>query len=122
MLAVCGGDLQEATIPAFAHLLRDVGIEVIYLGGNTPVDGIVSAVLAEDADPIGIGVSPANQVEIARALLEEMWIAGVLDAPVMLNGQIGACDGAPRSRLARITSGVKLARIRRKKSNSAGSS
>lgn len=70
-----------------ARILRDAGVEVIYLGVNQTPDMIVSAAIQEDVDIIGISSHASNY-----ALIEEL--LGLLrakqadDIPVVCGGNI----------------------------------
>ncbi len=70
-----------------ARILRDAGIEVIYLGVNQTPDMIVNAAIQEDVDIIGISSHASNY-----ALIEEL--LGLLrakqadDIPVVCGGNI----------------------------------
>jgi methylmalonyl-CoA mutase, C-terminal domain len=92
LLAMLGTDVHNKGIRTLAQLLRDLGVEVIYLGEHNTVDGIVNAVLAEDPDIVGLSYSTATYVHYTRELLDKMRGAGVGDVPVMLGGLIHQDD------------------------------
>lgn len=92
LLAMLGTDVHNKGIRTLAQLLRDLGVEVIYLGEHNTVDGIVNAVLAEDADIVGLSYSTATYVHYTRELLDKMRSAGIGDVPVMLGGLIHRDD------------------------------
>jgi methylmalonyl-CoA mutase C-terminal domain/subunit len=94
LLGMLGTDVHSKGIRTLAQLLRDHGVEVIYLGEHNTADGMVSALLAEDADVLGISFSTATYVHYTRDLLEKMQSAGVDDVPVMLGGLIHRDDEA----------------------------
>jgi len=94
LLGMLGTDVHSKGIRTLAQLLRDQGVEVIYLGEHNTADGMVSALLAEDADVLGISFSTATYVHYTRDLLEKMQSAGVDDVPVMLGGLIHRDDEA----------------------------
>jgi len=89
-----GTDVHSKGIRTLAQLLRDRGVEVIYLGEHNTADGMVSALQAEDADVVGVSFSTATYVHYTRDLLEKMKAAGVDDVPVMLGGLIHRDDEA----------------------------
>lgn len=88
LLAMLGTDVHSKGIRTLARLLRDNGIEVIYLGEHNTADGIVNAVIAEDADVVGLSYSTATYLHYTRDLMEKMQAADLNDVPVMLGGLI----------------------------------
>jgi methylmalonyl-CoA mutase, C-terminal domain len=92
LLAMLGTDVHSKGIRTLARLLRDHGIEVIYLGEHNTAEGIVKAVIAEDADVVGLSFSTATYMIHTRDLLDKMRTAGVDEVPVMLGGLIHAAD------------------------------
>lgn len=92
LLAMLGTDVHSKGIRTLAQLLRDRGVEVIYLGEHNTADGVINALVAEDADIVGLSYSTATYLHYTRDLLERMRAAGVADVPVMLGGLIHADD------------------------------
>ncbi|HKT72152.1 MAG TPA: cobalamin B12-binding domain-containing protein [Steroidobacteraceae bacterium] len=92
LLGMLGTDVHSKGIRTLAQLLRDAGVEVIYLGEHNSAEGFVNAIIAEDADVAGLSFSSATYVHYTRGLLEKMRAAGVGDVPVMLGGLIHAED------------------------------
>lgn len=92
LLAMLGTDVHSKGIRTLAQLLRDRGVEVIYLGEHNTADGLINALIAEDADVVGLSFSTATYLHYTRDLLERMTKAGVADVPVMLGGLIHADD------------------------------
>lgn len=68
-------------------ILRDAGIEVVYLGVNQTPEMIVHAAIQEDVDAIGISSHAANysQIEELVSLLARQ---GLADVPVICGGNI----------------------------------
>jgi methylmalonyl-CoA mutase C-terminal domain/subunit len=89
-----GTDVHNKGIRTLAQLLRDLGIEVIYLGEHNTIGGVVNAVLAEDADILGLSYSTATYLHYTRDLLQAMTDAGIGDVPLMLGGLIHPEDEA----------------------------
>ena len=54
LLAILGLDQHETGAVAIARLLRDAGMEVIYLGRFNLPEAIVSAAIQDDVDIIGL--------------------------------------------------------------------
>jgi len=87
-----GTDVHSKGIRTLAQLLRDHGIEVIYLGEHNTAEGIVNAAIAEDADIIGLSFSTATYLHYTKELMEKLRTAGAGDVPVMLGGLIHKDD------------------------------
>ena len=92
LLGMLGTDVHSKGIRTLAQLLRDRGVEVIYLGEHNTAAGMVNALLAEDPDVLGLSFSTATYVHYTRELLEKMRAAGVGDVPLMLGGLIHRDD------------------------------
>ncbi len=92
LLAMLGTDVHSKGIRTLAQLLRDRGVEVIYLGEHNTADGLINALIAEDADVVGLSYSTATYLHYTRDLLLKMRAAGVDDVPLMLGGLIHADD------------------------------
>jgi methylmalonyl-CoA mutase, C-terminal domain len=88
MLGMLGTDVHTKGIRTLAQLLRDAGVEVIYLGEHNTVEGMVSAVVAEDPDVLGLSFSTASYLHYVERLMVHMRERGVGDVPVMLGGLI----------------------------------
>ncbi|MEJ2409853.1 MAG: cobalamin-dependent protein [Novosphingobium sp.] len=94
LLGMLGTDVHSKGIRTIAQLLRDAGIEVIYLGEHNSVKGMARAAVDEDADLVGLSFSSAAYVTYTRQLIEEMNRIGAGDIPVMLGGIIHPDDHA----------------------------
>lgn len=92
LLAMLGTDVHTKGIRTLAQLLRDQGVEVIYLGEHNTAEGLIQALIAEDADVVGLSFSTATYLHYTRDLLDKMRAAGVGDVPVMLGGLIHPDD------------------------------
>lgn len=88
LLAMLGTDVHSKGIRTLARLLRDHGLEVIYLGEHNTADGLINAAVAEDVDVIGLSYSTATYLHYTAELMEKMRAAQVADIPVMLGGLI----------------------------------
>jgi methylmalonyl-CoA mutase C-terminal domain/subunit len=87
-----GTDVHSKGIRTLAQLLRDHGVEVIYLGEHNTADGMVNAMMAEDVDVVGLSFSTSTYVHYTRDLLDKMRAAGIGEIPVMLGGLIHRDD------------------------------
>jgi len=88
LLGMLGVDCHTKGLRTLARLLRDRGVEVIYLGEHNSAATMTNAVVTEDPDVIGLSFSTTTYLHHTGALLEEMRKAGVADTPVMLGGLI----------------------------------
>jgi len=68
-------------------ILRDAGIEVVYLGVNQTPEMIVRAAAQEDVDAIGISSHAANYSQIVE-LVELLRARGMADVPVICGGNV----------------------------------
>lgn len=89
-----GTDVHNKGIRTLAQVLRDAGIEVIYIGEHNTISGMVQALIAEDADVLGVSFSSSNYLDYAAQLVTEMREQGVDDVPVMLGGLLHQEDHA----------------------------
>lgn len=97
LLGMLGTDVHSKGIRTLARMLRDLGVEVIYLGEHNTADSMVRAAIAEDADVVGLSFSTATYLHYTRDLMLKMQQAGLAEVPVMLGGLIHA-DDAPALR------------------------
>jgi methylmalonyl-CoA mutase C-terminal domain/subunit len=88
LLGMLGTDVHTKGIRTLAQVLRDDGVEVIYLGEHNTVDGMVNAIIQEDADVVGISFSIATYLHYAKQLIDAMKARGVGDVPVMVGGLV----------------------------------
>ena len=94
LLGMLGTDVHTKGIRTLAQLLRDRGVEVIYLGEHNTCEGMVNALLAEDADILGVSFSSSAYVEYLEQLTTLMKQKGVADVPVMVGGLVHSDDHA----------------------------
>ncbi len=95
LLGMLGTDVHSKGIRTLAQVLRDAGIEVIYLGEHNSVGGMARAVVDEDADIVGLSFSSAAYLEYTRLFIAAMREQGAGDVPVMIGGLIHPDDHAP---------------------------
>ena len=87
LVGMLGLDQHEVGALAVAGMLRDAGMEVIYLGRfNTPA-AIVRAAIDEDADVIGISTHSWEYIEYLPELMTALREAHC-DAAVVLGGSV----------------------------------
>ena len=87
LIAILGLDQHEAGAYAVSSLLRDAGMEVIYLGCFNVPKTIVKAAIEEDVDVVGVSVHSWEYLDYMDELL------GLLrgenaDIPVVLGGSV----------------------------------
>lgn len=68
-------------------ILRDAGIEVVYLGVNQTPEMIARAALQEDVDAIGVSSHAANYSQIVE-LVQLLRARGMADVPVICGGNV----------------------------------
>ena len=69
VLAKLGLDGHDRGIKVVARILRDAGMEVIYLGLRQTTASIVAAAEEEDADAIGLSMHNAGHLALAPSML-----------------------------------------------------
>ncbi len=91
VLAKLGLDGHDRGIKVVARILRDAGMEVIYLGLRQTTASIVAAAEQEDADAIGLSMHNAGHLTLAPAMLAALDEAE-LDVPVIIGGIVPDAD------------------------------
>ena len=87
LIAILGLDQHEVGAMAVARMLRDAGMEVVYLGRfNLPSD-IAKAALEEGADVVGLSCHSWEYLHYLDALLAALREHD-LDAPVVVGGSV----------------------------------
>ncbi len=94
ILAKLGLDGHDRGIKVVARILRDSGMEVIYLGLRQTTDTIISAAEEEDVDAIGLSMHNASHMTLAPAMVEAVRAAG-LETPVIVGGIVPDEDLEP---------------------------
>lgn len=85
VLAKLGLDGHDRGIKVVARILRDAGMEVIYLGLRQTTDSIVSAAEQEDADAIGLSMHNAGHMTLGPNMVKALKDAD-LPIPVIIGG------------------------------------
>ncbi len=91
VLAKLGLDGHDRGIKVVARILRDAGMEVIYLGLRQTTASIVAAAEQEDADAIGLSMHNAGHLTLAPAMVQALREAD-LDIPVIVGGIVPEDD------------------------------
>ena len=94
VLAKLGFDGHDRGIKIVARILRDAGMEVIYLGLRQSYKNVVNAVEQEDADAIGLSMHNASHMTLAPKMVAALAEA-VLEVPVVVGGIVPDEDIEP---------------------------
>ena len=94
ILAKLGLDGHDRGLKVVARILRDAGMEVIYLGLRQTTDSIIAAAEQEDADAIGLSMHNAGHMTLAPAMVAAVREAE-LGTPVIVGGIIPDIDVQP---------------------------
>jgi methylmalonyl-CoA mutase C-terminal domain/subunit len=87
LLAILGLDQHEAGAFAVATLLRDAGMEVLYLGRFATPEIVVDAALEEDADIIGLSCHSWEYLYYLDELFELLH-GREISIPVVVGGSV----------------------------------
>jgi methylmalonyl-CoA mutase C-terminal domain/subunit len=93
VLAKMGLDGHDRGLKIVARILRDAGMEVVYLGLRQTADNIVAAAEEEDADAIGLSMHNAGHLTLAPRMIQALADAG-LATPVIVGGIVPDFDVA----------------------------
>ena len=91
VLAKLGLDGHDRGLKVVARMLRDAGMEVVYLGLRQTTEMIVTAVEQEDADAVGSSMHNAGHLTLAPRMVQALEDAG-LDIPVVVGGIVPDSD------------------------------
>ena len=91
LLAILGLDQHEAGAFAVARLLRDAGMEVIYLGRFGTPEIVVASALEEGVDVIGLSCHSWEYLYYLDELFE-LLKSRELDIPVVVGGSVLSQD------------------------------
>jgi len=93
LLAKPGLDGHDRGIKVVARILRDSGMEVVYLGMRSRIPEIAWAAVQEDVDVIGLSILSGAHEVLVPELIEELKRQG-LEIPVVVGGVIPRRDYA----------------------------
>jgi methylmalonyl-CoA mutase cobalamin-binding domain/chain len=91
VLAKLGLDGHDRGIKVVARILRDAGMEVIYLGLRQTTDSIIAAAEQEDADAIGLSMHNAGHLTLAPSMLKALKKSD-MSIPLIIGGIIPEQD------------------------------
>lgn len=87
LLAKVGFDGHDRGAVVVATALRNAGIEVIYTGLYSSIEGILNAAIQEDVDAIGLSILNGQQMALMPELLRSAKERG-LEIPIFYGGCI----------------------------------
>ena len=99
VVAKPGLDGHDRGVKIVARVLRDAGVEVIYLGLRQTPEMIVAGALQEDADAIGLSVLSGAHMTMSSRVLELLRENGAEDIRVFGGGIIPDADIAELERM-----------------------
>ncbi|KKM11156.1 methylmalonyl-CoA mutase [Clostridiales bacterium PH28_bin88] len=101
VMAKLGLDIHWRGAVAVSRLLRDAGMEVVYLGNQFP-EAIVSAAIQEGADVVGLSTLGGNHLTLGPKVVRLLRDQGMDDVMVLMGGVIPP-DDFPALKKAGIT-------------------
>ena len=92
ILTKIGLDVHDVGLRALATILRDAGMEVIYLGLHQYPDSIVASAIQDDADVIGISSHCGAHLPVIREIAELLNQRDAYKPAIVCGGIIPAPD------------------------------
>ncbi len=87
-----GLDPHDRGVIVLSHILREAGMEVIYLGRFQTAEAVVKAAIEEDADVIALSDHCGVMPEIAEDVIKEAKKRNVDNIPIIAGGFIEEKD------------------------------
>jgi len=88
VVAKPGLDGHDRGAKVIARALRDAGFEVVYTGLHQTPEQVVSAVVQEDADAVGLSMLSGAHLSLVPKLMDALGEAGREDVLVVAGGVI----------------------------------
>jgi methylmalonyl-CoA mutase, C-terminal domain len=88
LIAKPGLDGHDRGAHLVARLLRDAGMEVIYLGLRQAPEAIAASAVAEDVDVVGLSILTGGHLGLVRKVIARLGDAGGDDIHVVVGGVI----------------------------------
>ncbi len=95
LLSKLGLDVHNRGIITVAKMLRNAGMEVVYLGNALPEE-IVSVAIQEDVDVVGVSSLGGAHLSLGSLLLKEAEDKGLKDSVAFLMGGVFAPSDGER--------------------------
>lgn len=92
LVSKVGLDGHDRGAKVISSLLKEAGMEVVYLGMYQMPNEIVSAAIDEDADVLGLSILSGGHLVFTPLIVEEMKKAGLDDVLLIVGGVIPAED------------------------------
>jgi len=92
VVAKPGLDGHDRGAKVVAKALKDSGMEVIYTGRHQTVEQIVTAILQEDAEAVGLSILSGAHMDYCTRLTRRLDEEGAADLVLMVGGTIPAGD------------------------------
>ncbi len=92
LISKVGHDGHDRGAKLLTTVLRDAGIEVVYLGKNQMPEAIVEAALQEDVDVVGISFLAGDHLKFSPRLVKLMKERGLDKVPLIAGGVIPRQD------------------------------
>lgn len=92
VIAKAGLDGHERGAHAVTALMRDAGMETVYLGMFQTPQSIVTAAVDEDADVVGLSSLNGEHVHFTRRVIDELHANRLDDVLVIVGGIVPAED------------------------------
>ena len=92
LIAKVGLDTHDRGAKVLAMVLRNAGMEVIYMGLRNTPEMVARTVVQENIDVLGISSLAGSHVEVARMMSEALATAGVCDDLVLMGGIVPKKD------------------------------
>jgi len=99
VVAKPGLDGHDRGAKVIARALRDAGFEVVYTGLHQTPEQVVSAVVQEDADAVGLSMLSGAHLSLVPKVIEALATAGRGDVLVIVGGIIPDQDIATLNEL-----------------------
>ncbi len=87
VLAKLGLDGHDRGLKVVARILRDAGMEVVYLGLRQSPEGVATVAQQEDADAVGLSMHNASHLTLGPLMVDALREIG-LEIPVVIGGVI----------------------------------
>jgi len=92
LIAKVGLDTHDLGAKLVANILRDDGMEVVYLRPHTTPDQVVAGAIQEDVDVIGLSISSGAHLTLCRKVADLCKENGVENKAILVGGVIPKID------------------------------
>ena len=92
LMAKVGLDTHDLGARMIANVLKDAGMEVIYLRPHTSSEQVIAAAVQEDVDVIGLSILSGAHLSLCAKVCNLVKKEGLTDKPVIVGGVIPKID------------------------------